>query len=141
MVEVMMEKDVRRDSEAKQKSSGATAGPDLTPFEGVADDLTRLFKLLADQTRLRILYALTRRPEMHVRALCEMLDQSQPAVSHHLALLRAAGLIARRREGKHNYYRLVSDRFEEVGETVFKMLAPEQRPVRLTNLVVALEPR
>jgi DNA-binding transcriptional ArsR family regulator len=36
---------------------------------------------------------------MHVRALCEILHQSQPAVSHHLALLRMAGLIDRRRVG------------------------------------------
>jgi ArsR family transcriptional regulator len=43
---------------------------------------------------------------MHVSALCHMLGQSQPAVSHHLTLLRMAGLVGFRRDGKFNYYRL-----------------------------------
>lgn len=80
---------------------------DLGPApERVVQELGTLFKLLADKTRLRILYYLTQRKELHVRALCDLLGESQPAVSHHLALLRSAGLIERRREGKHNYYAL-----------------------------------
>ncbi|RIK73015.1 MAG: hypothetical protein DCC68_25580 [Planctomycetota bacterium] len=51
-------------------------------------DVAKLFKLLADETRLRILTLLTKHDECHVRALCDVLGQSQPAVSHHLALLR-----------------------------------------------------
>src|SRR5205814_6818310 len=54
--------------------------------------LTQVFKLLADESRLRILLTLSREGEMHVSALCQMLGQSQPAVSHHLTLLRMAGL-------------------------------------------------
>src|SRR5689334_20075688 len=61
--------------------------------EQVVHDLTQVFKLLADETRLRILFYLTRTRELHVRALCDLLDQSQPAVSHHLALMRQAELI------------------------------------------------
>ena len=56
-------------------------------------DLVQVFKLLADETRLKILFFLGREKELHVSALCERLGQSQPAVSHHLALLRVAGLI------------------------------------------------
>ena len=67
-------------------------------------DLVQTFKLLSDETRLRVLMYLMREGELHVTALCERLDQSQPAVSHHLALLRVAGLIAARRDGKHNFY-------------------------------------
>src|SRR4249920_3200041 len=63
----------------------------LSVPDDLANHLVRLFKLLSDETRLRILYYLTQRPELHVRALCELLDESQPAVSHHLALLRVAG--------------------------------------------------
>ena len=44
---------------------------------------------------------------------------SQPAVSHHLALLRVDGLIDCRRDGKHNFYRLLPDRFSELMHTVF----------------------
>jgi ArsR family transcriptional regulator len=78
-----------------------------------AQDMVKLFKLLSDETRLRILSELTHEPELHVRALCDLLQQSQPAVSHHLGLLRDAGLIERRREGKHNFYHLVPHGFAE----------------------------
>lgn len=69
-------------------------------------DLSQKFKLLADVSRLKILLALARDGETHVSALCDMLHQSQPAVSHHLTLLRTAGLVGFRRDGKFNYYKL-----------------------------------
>jgi ArsR family transcriptional regulator len=72
-----------------------------------ARELTQLFKLLADETRLRIIHYLTEQLELNVCSLCRLLKQSQPAVSHHLALLRAGGIIECRRDGKHNFYRLV----------------------------------
>jgi ArsR family transcriptional regulator len=77
-------------------------------------DLIRVFKLLADETRLKILLSLMREGELHVSALCERLGQSQPAVSHHLALLRAAGLIESRRDGKHNFYAVQQARFRQI---------------------------
>ncbi len=67
-------------------------------------NLVGVFKLLGDETRLRILYHLYDHSELHVTNLCTLLGQSQPAVSHHLALLRVAGVIEVRREGKHNFY-------------------------------------
>ena len=48
-------------------------------------DLAQVFKLLSDETRLRILLYLAQNQEMHVTDLCGKLGQSQPAVSHHLA--------------------------------------------------------
>ncbi|WP_231756547.1 ArsR/SmtB family transcription factor [Lignipirellula cremea] len=87
-----------------------------------AGELKTMFFLFADQSRLRILHFLMQRPEMNVRTLCQMLGQSQPAVSHHLGLMRAHGLIACRRDGKHNYYGIVSDRFGELFETLFESL-------------------
>ena len=56
-------------------------------------EILTIFKLLSDETRLRILLYLGREQELHVTALCTRLNQSQPAVSHHLALLREADLI------------------------------------------------
>jgi ArsR family transcriptional regulator len=82
--------------------------------EEVAKELVRLFKLLSDETRLRILYFLHNNKELNVRSLCDLLKQSQPAVSHHLALLKVDGLIDCRREGKHNFYRLLPKRFEQL---------------------------
>jgi ArsR family transcriptional regulator, arsenate/arsenite/antimonite-responsive transcriptional repressor len=71
--------------------------------DGTIDDLADVFKLLSDMSRLKILLALAHNGEMHVTALCELLGQSQPAVSHHLTLLRKR-LVGYRRDGKHNYY-------------------------------------
>ena len=55
--------------------------------------LVDVFKLLADESRLKILIALGQDGEMHVSALCDLLQSTQPAVSHHLTWLRMAGLV------------------------------------------------
>jgi ArsR family transcriptional regulator, zinc-responsive transcriptional repressor len=66
-----------------------------------------LLKQLSDPTRLRIAWWLGQ-GERHVGDLCTALGQSQPAVSHHLALLRHGGFIEPRRQWKNNFYRLSS---------------------------------
>ena len=73
--------------------------PRLSPLPAATTrDLVLLFKLLGDDTRVRVLHYLMQREELNVRTLCKLLSQSQPAVSHHLALLREDGIIACRRE-------------------------------------------
>jgi ArsR family transcriptional regulator, arsenate/arsenite/antimonite-responsive transcriptional repressor len=84
----------------------------------IATELVLHFKLLADETRLRILFFLMHEKELNVRSLCDLLKQSQPAVSHHLALLRNAKLIDSRRDGKHNFYHLKPDRFQQLIDTL-----------------------
>jgi ArsR family transcriptional regulator len=74
--------------------------------EDTTNELVKLFKLLSDGTRLQIIHYLTAVPELNVGNLCELLEQSQPAVSHHLALLREAAIVEMRRDGKHNFYSL-----------------------------------
>ncbi|MHC5536770.1 ArsR/SmtB family transcription factor [Singulisphaera rosea] len=64
-----------------------------------------LLKHVSDATRLQVILTLAE-GEHHVGALCDQLSQSQPAVSHHLALLRHGGIIAPRRQGKNNFYSL-----------------------------------
>ena len=64
-----------------------------------------LLKQVSDPTRLQVILMLDE-GEKHVGALSETLHQSQPAVSHHLALLRHGGIIAPRRQGKNNFYAL-----------------------------------
>ncbi len=86
--------------------------------DGIAKELVQLFKLLSDETRLQILNYLKQNRELNVRSLCKLLGQSQPSVSHHLALLRVAGMIDMRREGKHNYYRIVTERFDKLIDLV-----------------------
>ncbi len=91
-------------------------------------DLVQLFKLLSDETRLRVLMYLYREDELHVSALCERLQQSQPAVSHHLALLREAGLIGCRRDGKHNFYSIRQTHFHRVVAQLFQNIADPTQP-------------
>ncbi len=106
----------------------------------VVKDLVRVFKLLSDETRLRVLLYLTQQHELHVRALCERLQQSQPAVSHHLALLRASGLIELRREGKHNYYHIMPRRFEQLLDMVFASVPKDDRRIRFEDYVLSYVP-
>ena len=81
--------------------------------------LAQIFKQLADESRLKILLALSQDVELNVTALCELLGQSQPAVSHHLTLLRMTGLVGFRRDGKHNFYRIQSSLVGELLEQFF----------------------
>jgi ArsR family transcriptional regulator len=116
--------------EARSRSDETTSTPDPLP------QLIQLFRLLADETRLRILRLLIESGEHHVRALCDKLGQSQPAVSHHLALMRTAGLIECRRQGKHNFYRLAPRKFEEALNLVFVGKPADNRRLRLGNYVL-----
>ncbi len=72
-------------------------------------DLAQIFKLLADESRLKLVLALAEEGEMNVSTLCGLLHTKQPAVSHHLKLLNMSGLVDFRRDGKHNFYRLESN--------------------------------
>ena len=65
----------------------------------------RIFQALADPSRRAIFVALTR-GEAAVNDLTARFDISQPAVSQHLAALKEAGLVGRRRDGRHVYYRV-----------------------------------
>ena len=114
------------------------------PFPELSDqlekDLVQVFKLLSDETRLRILMYLMREGELHVTALCERLQQSQPAVSHHLALLRVAGLIEARRDGKHNYYSIKSNHFHKlIGELFSSISHPNRDEIRFQDFVLTHE--
>jgi ArsR family transcriptional regulator, arsenate/arsenite/antimonite-responsive transcriptional repressor len=73
--------------------------------KGRGFDLVRLFGALADPTRLRLLN-LMRGREVCVCYFVEILQQSQPKVSRHLAYLRNAGVVSARREGKWMHYRI-----------------------------------
>ena len=74
--------------------------PEPDAFAATAE----LFKLLSDRTRLRLFWLLCHCEEC-VLNLSVMMDMSSPALSHHLKLLKACGLITSRREGKEVYYR------------------------------------
>ncbi len=69
-------------------------------------DLALLFAALADRTRLRLLNLMSGR-EVCVCYFVEILRQSQPKISRHLAYLRRAGVVVARREGKWMHYKIV----------------------------------
>ena len=64
-----------------------------------------LLKQVSDPTRLQVITLLSEE-ERHVGGLCDQFNMSQPAVSHHLAVLRLGGIVDRRRQGKNNFYSL-----------------------------------
>ncbi len=78
------------------------------PGEDKLTELSDLFKLFGDKTRIKILYSLFE-SEMCVCAISELLDMSQSAISHQLKVLRDGNLITNRRDGKTIYYRLADD--------------------------------
>jgi DNA-binding transcriptional ArsR family regulator len=69
------------------------------------EQLTSLFRLLSDKTRLNILLMLAD-GERNVSSLCQELQLPQPTVSHHLGLLRMNNVIGNRRAGKQVFYGL-----------------------------------
>ena len=112
-------------------------GPRLAPLSNAnTRDLVQLFKLLGDDTRVRVLHYLTQREELNVRSLCKLLGQSQPAVSHHLALLREDGIIASRRDGKHNFYHIVPKRLQAYLDLIFGASKGETKKVRIEDALL-----
>jgi DNA-binding transcriptional ArsR family regulator len=124
-----------------QKPGGVNGGVSTESVPEVSDqvvrDLAQVFKLLSDETRLRILFYLAQNNELHVTDLCNRLGQSQPAVSHHLALLRVSGLIESRREGKHNFYSVRTDHFGELLVSLFSAAGDVPKKVRFHDFVLS----
>src|SRR4051812_7654667 len=87
----------------------------------LAQRAATLLKQVSDPTRLQVILMLSE-GEKHVGALCDELGSSQPAVSHHLALLRHGSIIAPRRQGKNNFYSLTSTG-EELAKVVKTIVA------------------
>ena len=81
---------------------------------------TRLFHALSDQTRLSILQRL-RFGERCVCDLTDALDAAQSRLSFHLKVLKDAGLVTDRRDGRWMYYTLNADALAEIGELVENM--------------------
>ncbi len=90
----------------------------LPVIERVADR----FRLLSDPTRLRLINELHAGGEMTVGELVERLELSYATASKQLALLRAHGTVARRREGPKIFYRIVDPSLDEVCNVVCRSL-------------------
>ena len=104
---------------SKQSSHPVVHKREQASSKNLERGLVQIFKLLADESRLKILMYLMREGELSVSALCDRLGQSQPAVSHHLTLLRVVGMIEPRRDGKHNFYSIHKDHFHTIMGELF----------------------
>jgi len=94
-------------------------GPDTAPLD--ADESASLatrFKALADPTRVAIVNRLATADECCVCDLNAAFDLSQPTISHHLKVLREAGLVEASRRGTWAYYRLVPEAMRALRQTL-----------------------
>jgi len=97
--------------------------------------LAQVFRIMGDGTRLSILMEL-QEDEQNVTALVKRLKTPQSTVSHHLALLRMAGLVTSRRRGKEVFYCLNGG---HVGtEKALKALLGESAALKVGSVVIAL---
>ena len=99
-------------------------GAPLMPIEA-ARELAARFKALADPTRLAIMNQLAGAEEVCVCDLVPGSGLAQPTVSHHLKLLREAGLVTAERRGTWAYYRLAPEALTELAAA----LAPTSQPL------------
>jgi ArsR family transcriptional regulator, arsenate/arsenite/antimonite-responsive transcriptional repressor len=89
------------------------------------EQLAECFKALADPSRVAILSMLSAEQEVCVCVFTDALELSQPTISHHLRVLREAGLVEASRRGTWAFYRLVPAALEELRSA----LAPDRAAV------------
>ena len=82
--------------------------------EAARDELAARFKALADPTRVAIVNRLAAADEVCVCDLNAAFDLSQPTISHHLRILREAGLVDSTRRGTWAFYKLVPEAIESL---------------------------
>ena len=113
---------------------------DLEQPKGLSNEaigrLVQTCKLFSDETRLRIVNVLIVDGELHVQNLCKRLRQNQSVVSHHLAILREAGFVEGRRDGKHKYYRTRSLEWEALLHCLLAPLPADAPQIRCGDYVL-----
>lgn len=106
--------------------------PETSEFQIVSD----VFKQLGDATRIRIFWILCHCEEC-VLNISAMMEMSSPAVSHHLKLLKAGGLIESRREGKEVYYKAVNTKqaqlLHHMIEKMVEITCPDPQPAQQSD--------
>ncbi len=85
---------------------------EMPPID-VLYDLAELYKVFGDSTRIRILYVLFEK-EVCVCDIAAVLNMTLSAISHQLRVLKNAGLVKYRKEGKTSYYSLADDHVKTI---------------------------
>ena len=97
------------------------------PSYNDCNEVADMFKQISDSTRLRIFWLLCHCEEC-VSNIAAAMEMTDPAVSHHLKLLKKGGLIVSRREGKEVYYHVADNEKSELlhhaCEAMFKIACP-----------------
>lgn len=88
------------------------------PNEDLIREIGDFFKVLGEPTRIKIINALFN-SEMCVCDLTAVLNMNQPAISHQLKILRQAGLVRYRKDGKIVYYSLKDEHVRQIYELGF----------------------
>ena len=86
---------------------------DGIPDEELLCDVSDLFKVFGDSTRMKILFALYK-TELSVNAISDLLGMQQSAISHQLKILKTNKLVGNRREGKTMIYFLSDDHVYQI---------------------------
>lgn len=95
------------------------------PSDELLCDLSDLFKIFGDTTRIKILYSLFE-ADLCVCAITELLGASQSAVSHQLKILKDNNLVSSHREGKQMIYSLADDHVRDIIEKGFEHLTEKE---------------
>lgn len=85
----------------------------IIPEDGLIYDLAELFKVFADSTRMKIIYALME-DELCVCDIAAIVGTTQSAISHQLRILKQSKLVKYRKEGKVVYYSLDDEHISEI---------------------------
>ena len=96
------------------------------PTDELLCDLSDLFKIFGDTTRMKILFSLFE-SELCVCAIAELLGMAQPAISHQLKVLKTNKLVDCRREGKTVFYFLADGHVRSIIAQGFDHLIEERK--------------
>ena len=95
------------------------------PEEDILVDLAELFKVLGDQTRIKIIFILFKE-EMCVCDIAELVGMTQSAISHQLRVLKSARLVKFRRAGKVIYYSLDDEHVKLIFEAGYRHIMEDK---------------
>lgn len=102
--------------ETRKEPAGCCAPPVRTDDAARAEKDATVFAALADPVRLRIVRMLARSPALCACEIQKAFDLGQPTISHHLRVLRSAGLIGCERRGRWAYFFVERPALKRVGE-------------------------
>lgn len=92
-------------------------------------ELSELFKMLGDLTRIKIIWSLDNR-ELCVCDIAKVLNMTKSAISHQLAILRHAGIVKYRRDGKEVYYTLDDEHITKLYEIGLEHIDRRMRGIK-----------